>query len=170
MSKRELPRVEVLARVRSKQLRVVDAGRLMQVSYRQAKRLLQEAKSSLTRDWRFLSAAAVLFLLLGAGLFYWRSRQVHALTEKDSILLADFVNTTNEPVFDGTLKQALTVQLEQSPFLNPVSDEKVGETLKYMGLSPDERVTKSRGLEICQRENIKAMLVGSIAVFLQCVV
>jgi len=124
---------------------------------------LTEVKSSLTRDWRFLSAAAVFLLLLGAGLFYWHSRQVHALTEKDSILLVDFVNTTNEPVFDGTLKQAVTVQLEQSPFLNLVSDEKVRETLKYMGLSPDERVTKSRGLEICQRENIKAMLVGSIA-------
>jgi tetratricopeptide (TPR) repeat protein len=124
---------------------------------------LQEAKSSLIHDWRFLSAATVCLLLLGAGLFYWRSRQVHALTEKDSILLADFVNTTSDPVFDGALKQALTVQLEQSPFLNLVSDEKVRETLKYMGLSPDERVTKSRGLEICQRENIKAMLVGSIA-------
>jgi serine/threonine protein kinase/tetratricopeptide (TPR) repeat protein len=123
-----------------------------------------QVKRPITRDWRFLiAAAAALLVIIAVGAVYWRSRQVHALTEKDSVLLADFVNTTNEPVFDGTLKQALTVQLQQSPFLNLVSDEKVRETLKYMGLSPDERVTKSRGLEICQRENIKAMLVGSIA-------
>jgi eukaryotic-like serine/threonine-protein kinase len=122
-----------------------------------------QVKRLITRDWRFLIAAAALFVIIAVGALYWRSKQVHALTEKDSVLLADFVNTTNEPVFDGTLKQALTVQLQQSPFLNLVSDEKVRETLKYMGLSPDERVTRSRGLEICQRENIKAMLVGSIA-------
>jgi serine/threonine protein kinase len=122
-----------------------------------------ETKRSLTRDWRFLSAAAVLLALIGVGSSYWRSSKAHALTEKDSILLADFVNTTGETVFDGTLKQALTVQLEQSPFLNLVSEQQVRQTLGYMGLSPDERVTRSRGLEICQRENIKAMLIGSIA-------
>jgi serine/threonine protein kinase/tetratricopeptide (TPR) repeat protein len=118
---------------------------------------------NLLRDWRFQSAAVALLAVLAAGGFYWRSHKTRALTEKDSILLADFVNTTGEPVFDGTMKQALIVQLEQSPFLNLVSDQQVRETLGYMGLSPDERVTKSRGLEICQRENIKAMLAGSIA-------
>jgi eukaryotic-like serine/threonine-protein kinase len=122
-----------------------------------------EAKRSVTRDWRFLSAAAVLLALIGVGGFYLRSSKAHALTEKNSILLADFVNTTGEPVFDDTLKQALTVQLEQSPFLNLVSDQQIRKTLGYMGLPPDERVTRTRGLEICQRENIKAMLVGSIA-------
>jgi eukaryotic-like serine/threonine-protein kinase len=120
-------------------------------------------KKSVLGDWRFQTAAVLILALIGAGTFYWRSKKTHMLTEKDSILLADFVNTTGEAVFDGTLKQAFIVQLEQSPFLNLVSDKQVRETLAYMGLSPDERVTKSRGLEICQRENIKAMLAGSIA-------
>jgi eukaryotic-like serine/threonine-protein kinase len=101
-----------------------------------------EAKRSVTRDWRFLSAVAVLLALIVVGGFYWRSSKAHALTEKDSILLADFVNTTGETVFDETLKQALTVQLEQSPFLNLVSDQQIRKTLGYMGLAPDERVTR----------------------------
>jgi tetratricopeptide (TPR) repeat protein len=100
--------------------------------------------------------------LLAGGL-YWRSRSTRSLTEKDSILLADFVNTTGDPVFDGTLKQALAVQLEQSPYLNIVPDQTVRQTLQFMGRPVDERVTGGVAREICERENIKAMLSGSIA-------
>src|SRR5437660_11288103 len=85
------------------------------------------------------------------------------LTDKDRILLADFVNSTRDPVFDGTLKQALAVQLGQSPFLNIFSEDRVREALKFMGRSPDERVTRDVGREICRRQGLKAMLVGSIA-------
>ena len=105
----------------------------------------------------FLAAAAI------AGGFYWRSRPAQQLTEKDSILLADFVNTTGDPVFDGTLKQALAVQLEQSPYLNIVPDRTIRQALQFMGRSADERVTGSVAREICEREHIKAMLSGSIA-------
>jgi tetratricopeptide (TPR) repeat protein len=98
-----------------------------------------------------------------AGGFYWRSRSGQKLTEKDSILLADFVNTTGDPVFDGTLKQALAVQLEQSPYLNIVPDQTVRKALQFMGRNADERVTGSVAREICEREHIKAMLSGSIA-------
>jgi len=110
-----------------------------------------------------LASAGVLLAVLAAGLFYWRSSKVHALTEKDTILLSDFINSTGDPVFDGTLKQALAVNLQQSPFLYIVPDKRVREVLQYMGRSPDERVAGSRAREICERENIKAALNGSIS-------
>ena len=85
------------------------------------------------------------------------------MTEKDTILLTDFVNTTGDAVFDGTLKQALTVQLGQSPFLSIFSEDRVRGALRFMGRSPDERVTRDVAREICQRQGLKAMLSGSIA-------
>src|SRR3989442_12143117 len=103
-----------------------------------------------------------VLLVVAAGAMVLRFRRAPALTEKDTILLADFVNTTGDAVFDGTLKQALAVQLGQSPFLNIFSDERVRETLRYMGRSPDERVTNQVAREICERQGIKAMLTGSI--------
>ena len=112
--------------------------------------------------WLYAVAAVVIAVVL-AGVFYWRSQSTQKLTEKDSILLQDFVNTTGDPVFDGTLKQALAVQLEQSPYLNIVPDRTIRKALQFMGRSPEERVTGSVAREICERENIKAMLGGSIA-------
>ena len=111
-------------------------------------------------------ALAVAGLLLVAGIaggLYWRSRFGQKLTGKDSILLADFVNTTGDSVFDGTLKQALAVQLDQSPYLNIVPDQTVRKALQFMGRPAEERVTGSVAREICEREHIKAMLSGSIA-------
>jgi eukaryotic-like serine/threonine-protein kinase len=118
------------------------------------------AKSS--RNILLLGALVVLALLIAGGLF-WRSRQSAKLGEKDSVLLADFVNTTGDPVFDGTLKQALAVQLEQSPYLNLFPESKIRQTLRFMGRSPDERMTRDIAREICVRESVKAMLTGSIA-------
>jgi hypothetical protein len=108
-------------------------------------------------------AAGLLLAAAIAGGLYWRLRGGQKLTEKDSILLADFVNTTGDPVFDGTLKQALAVQLEQSPYLNIVPDQTIRKALQFMGRSADERVTGNVAREICEREHIKAMLSGSIA-------
>jgi eukaryotic-like serine/threonine-protein kinase len=85
-----------------------------------------------------------------------------ALTEQDSILIADFVNTTGDSAFDGALKQALAIQLGQSPYLNILSDDRVRDTLRYMSRSPDERVTDTLAREICQREAISIVLGGSI--------
>ena len=109
-----------------------------------------------------LIAALLIVALFVAGFFYF-SRKRQTLTEKDTVLLADFVNTTGEPVFDGTLKQALAVQLGQSPFLNIFPDDRVNETLRFMGKAPNERITKDVAREICARQGIKAMIVGSIA-------
>jgi eukaryotic-like serine/threonine-protein kinase len=85
------------------------------------------------------------------------------LTDKDTILIADFGNTTGDEIFDGTLKQALAVQLGQAPFLNIVSEERIRETLRYMNRSPEDRVTREVAREIAQRQNIKAVLAGSIS-------
>ncbi len=110
-----------------------------------------------------LLIGALLIAALAVGGFFYFSGKKAALTEKDTVLLADFVNTTGEPVFDGTLKQALAVQLGQSPFLNIFPDERVNETLRFMGKAPNERITKDVAKEICVRQGIKAMIVGSIA-------
>jgi serine/threonine protein kinase/tetratricopeptide (TPR) repeat protein len=107
-------------------------------------------------------AVAVVAILVAGGL-YFRSRQSAKLGEKDSVLLADFVNTTGDAVFDGTLKQALAVQLEQSPYLNIFPESRIQQALKFMGRSADERVTKDVAHEICVREGVKAMLTGSIS-------
>jgi tetratricopeptide (TPR) repeat protein len=114
------------------------------------------------RVWTIGSAAAILVIAAVAGTILYRQR-ASALTEKDSILLADFVNTTGDPVFDGTLKQALAVELEQSPYLNVTPDSRIREALKFMGRSSDERITNEVAHEICLREGIKAMLQGSIS-------
>jgi serine/threonine protein kinase/Flp pilus assembly protein TadD len=108
-------------------------------------------------------ALVVILVLLIAGGLYFRSRQSAKLTEKDSVLLTDFVNTTGDAVFDGTLKQALAVQLEQSPYLNIFPESGIQEALKFMGRPAGERVTKDVAHEICLREGVKAMLVGSIS-------
>ena len=107
--------------------------------------------------------AALAMVAIAASILFLHFRSARALTEKDTILLTDFVNTTGDPVFDGTLKQALAVQLGQSPFLNIFSEDRVRGALRFMGRSPDERVTRDVGREICQRQGLKAMLVGSIA-------
>jgi len=108
-------------------------------------------------------AAAILFaLLLAAGLYY-RLHQSQPLTDKDTIVLADFTNSTGDAVFDGTLRQGLSVQLEQSPFLSLVTEEQIQQTLRMMGRPPDARITPEIGREICQRTGSAAVLNGSIA-------
>ena len=104
-------------------------------------------------------AFGVAALAVGGWLYY--ARKAHALTEKDTIVLSEFANSTGDVVFDDTLKQGLSVQLAQSPFLNILSDEKVNSTLSLMGRSGD-RLTRDVALEVCQRTESKAMLAGSI--------
>jgi tetratricopeptide (TPR) repeat protein len=108
----------------------------------------------------------VIAVLVAGGLFF-RSRRANALTEKDTVVLADFVNTTGDPVFDGTLKQALAVQLEQSPYLNLLPESRVRAALRFMGRKPEDkpeaRITNDVAREICMREGAKAMLTGSVA-------
>lgn len=89
--------------------------------------------------------------------------QASGLTDKDTVLIADFTNQTGDEIFEGPLKQALAVQLEQSPFLNIFPDDRVRETLRMMGRPADERVTRDIAREVCERQGLKAMLMGSIA-------
>jgi serine/threonine protein kinase/tetratricopeptide (TPR) repeat protein len=120
------------------------------------------SRVSLSRRWKFIvPAAGVIALLAALTPFYFRRAQ--ALTERDYILLPEFVNTTGESVFDGTLKQALAVKFQESPFLNVVPEERARETLRFMGRPPDERVTPSNAREVCERQAVKAMLTGEIA-------
>jgi serine/threonine protein kinase/tetratricopeptide (TPR) repeat protein len=127
------------------------------------------AVSLLTRLNRHKRAAAVTVIVAATAAFFYFGRTfglgpaAPALTGKDTILLADFVNTTGDEVFDGTLKQGLAVQLEQSPYLNIFPEERARETLKMMERSQDEKITREVGREICQRRGIKALLVGTIA-------
>ena len=115
--------------------------------------------------WKILVPAAVVVVaaLIAGGLYYFRSRHAAPLMEKDTIVLADFTNTTGDSVFDDTLKQALAVDLGQSPFLNILSEDKVSQTLREMTRSPNERLTRDLAREVCQRAGSKAYLAGSVA-------
>jgi predicted Ser/Thr protein kinase len=106
------------------------------------------------------AAAAVVVFTLG-GYFYFRPKP--KLTDKDTILLADFTNTTGDAAFDGTLRQGLAVQLEQSPFLSLVSDQQIQQTLQMMGQKPDAKLTPEIARELCQRTQSAAVLGGSIS-------
>jgi len=110
-----------------------------------------------------LPVLGLLATALIAGGLLWRSGRAAPLTEKDTIVLADFANTSGDPVFDGTLRQGLSVQLEQSPFLNLVSDQRIADTMKQMEQSPGARLTKEMAHQLCQRVNAKAVIDGTIA-------
>jgi eukaryotic-like serine/threonine-protein kinase len=114
------------------------------------------------RGWLFAAGAVVLIAVVSLATYFYLHR-APALSSRDSILLTDFVNTTGDPVFDGTLKKALAVALGQSPYLNVVSDDRIQQTLKLMGRPPDTRITRDIGREICQRNGLKAAVNGSIA-------
>jgi class 3 adenylate cyclase/tetratricopeptide (TPR) repeat protein len=111
------------------------------------------------RMWLALAVAGTLMLAVAAA-FLMRP---HPLTEKDTLVLADFSNNTGDPVFNDALKQGLAVELEQSPFLNILSEDRVSQQLRYMGHSVDDHVTPEIAQEVCRREGSKAMLLGSIA-------
>jgi len=119
------------------------------------------ASSHKRRIWKFGIPAAAVVAIAAVG-FVLFSNRAPALTERDAILLADFTNTTGDAVFDGTLRKALAVQLEQSPYLSVLSEERARQALRLMGRSPDERVTEPVAREICEREGIKALIAGSI--------
>jgi eukaryotic-like serine/threonine-protein kinase len=122
--------------------------------------------------WKVLLPAAAVVVALIAGGLYWRSRSTNTatsstsaapLTEKDTVVIADFTNSTGDTVFDDALKQALGVQLGQSPFLNILSDRKVEETLHLMGRPSSERISRDVARELCIRTGSKAIVLGSIS-------
>jgi eukaryotic-like serine/threonine-protein kinase len=116
------------------------------------------------RSRKTVVAAAVVVLAAGiVGGLLWRARQTPRLTEKDTIVLGDFANSTGDAVFDGTLREGLSVQLDQSPFLSLVSEEGIHQTLRMMGQMTNARLTPEIAREVCQRTNSAVALDGSIA-------
>ena len=114
------------------------------------------------KAWTFSIAGAVVLVAAVLAVYLRLHRTAPVLTSQDSIVLADFANTTGENIFDETLKQALRVQLEQSPFLNALSEEKVSQTLGFMGRPRDTQLTEAVAREVCLRTASTAMLLGSI--------
>jgi tetratricopeptide (TPR) repeat protein len=115
-------------------------------------------------DWRVLTTIAGVILAAIVGIFmYSNSTRTGAFSERDSVVLADFANTTGEAVFDDTLKAALEVQLRQSPFLTVVPEQRLQSTLRLMGRSPDDRITPAIARDMCERTASKAMIAGGIS-------
>ena len=137
--------------------------------YQTAAQLLDDlrelpAQGSGHRKYNYRIAAAVVAVaMLGLGILLWKRIQARPLTDKDVLVLADFTNTTGDPVFNTTLREALSIQIEESPFLKILSDNGVRVDLGLMGRPATERITNDIAREICQRESDKATIGGSIA-------
>ena len=116
--------------------------------------------SSKSRTW--IIAAVLPVIVLAAAAFLFLARGSRKLTEADTIVLADFVNSTGNPVFDGTLRQGLAVQLEQSPLLSMISEQRIQDTLRLMGQPPDARLTPDIAYSLCRRTQSAAVISGSI--------
>jgi eukaryotic-like serine/threonine-protein kinase len=114
------------------------------------------------KRWRLAATALVAIAIVVVGLHFY-PRRAAALNAKDTVVLADFANRTNEPVFDDTLRQGLAVQLEQSPFLSLVSERRIQQTLRLMSQPPDKPITPEVARDLCQRVGSVAVLDGSIA-------
>jgi eukaryotic-like serine/threonine-protein kinase len=121
-----------------------------------------ETARGLSRFWKLGVPSTALALTLAVGSYFYFHR-TPKLTDKDTIVLADFTNTTGDPVFDGTLRQGLAVQLEQSPFLSLVAEQQIQQTLQMMGQKRDAKLTPEIARELCQRTGSAAVLDGSIA-------
>src|ERR1700693_2399400 len=115
--------------------------------------------------WTVPAGAGILVLGLAVAGWLLFSPKVHALTDKDTIVIADFTNTTGDTVFDSTLRQGLSVQLEQSPFLSVISDQKIQQTLQMMGQSADAALTSEISRDLCRRVGSKLYIAGSVANF-----
>jgi eukaryotic-like serine/threonine-protein kinase len=121
-----------------------------------------KAPSGVGKHWRVIVSTAVAGLALAVSGYVY-SHRTPKLTDKDTIVVADFTNATGDPVFDGTLRQGLAVQLEQSPFLSLISEERIQQVLRLMDKPADARLTPEIAREICERTASAAVLTGSIA-------
>ncbi len=124
--------------------------------------VLETAPAARNRRMRWIAPAAMVIVAAVLGSFYFFRRSAK-LTDKDTIVVADFTNRTGDSVFDGTLRLGMAVQLEQSPFLSLISEERIQQVLKLMGKPPDARLTSEVAQEICERTASAAVLDGSIA-------
>jgi len=144
--------------------RDTETGRVLAASSGSVPAVQQGAPQGAQRDfWKIAVTSVVVAAAVIAGGLYYRSHRAKPLTDKDTLVLADFANSTGDPVFDDTLKTALGVSLSQSPFLNVLSDSTVSRTLKRMQKAADTKLTPDVAREVCQRANSKAYIAGSIA-------
>src|SRR4051794_3796240 len=130
---------------------------------REMPRKFRQAKVARAAKLWKMALAALLMILVGAGGLYYYSRQSKGLTDKDTIVLADFTNATGDPVFDGTLRQGLASQLEQSPFLSLVSDSRIAQMLTLMSQPKDARLTPELARAVGQRCGSAGTIEGSIS-------
>ncbi|MGA7080766.1 MAG: winged helix-turn-helix domain-containing protein [Terriglobales bacterium] len=151
----------------AEKVRLVPASEEIVVQSQSVTRVVIDEQSSPSKLWRWAGVAVVaVTALLGVTLLlrsYWQFHNAPKLTEKDTIVIADFANMTGDPVFDGTLRQGLSAQLEQSPFLNLLSEQRIGQALSLMAQPNDTRLTQEVTREVCQRTASAAVLDGSIA-------
>jgi DNA-binding winged helix-turn-helix (wHTH) protein/tetratricopeptide (TPR) repeat protein len=144
--------------------RFAESIRLVPVTVPEDNARPEEQKSpTARRPWGWYAAAGILLLACAGGFAFFRSYRAPALTDSDLVLVADFVNATGEPIFDRTLKQALTIRLAESPYFNVLDDSQVSLALRLMGRAPDERVVGPVARDLCQRQGAKVVLGGSIA-------
>jgi serine/threonine protein kinase/Tfp pilus assembly protein PilF len=122
----------------------------------------QVAAARIAKLWKIAVPVLLLFLLVSGGLYYRAHQPSNRLTEKDTVVLADFANSTGDAIFDDTLKTALNVSLRQSPFLNVLSDSEVEKTLQEMTRPANTRLTPELARELCQRAGSRAYIAGSI--------
>ncbi len=115
-----------------------------------------------TKPWGWIAAAAVVVLAIAAGVTVYIARRATVLSATDTVVLADFANSTGDPVFDETLRRGLAIQLEQSPFLSLISDQRMQHMLRLMGRAPNTRLTPDVARGICERTGSAAVLEGSI--------
>ncbi len=113
--------------------------------------------------WKMVAGAAAVVVALGIGGWFYRMHSARTLSETDTVVLADFANSTGDPVFDDTLRQGLVVQLEQSPFLSLISEVRIQQTLQMMGRPAETKLSPAIARDVCQRTGSKAYLSGSIA-------
>jgi tetratricopeptide (TPR) repeat protein len=141
-----------------------DPAQRWQTAAELARALEAAPRAERSRIWKSAAAAiavALVIVIFAAGYFFFR--QGPKLTDKDVIVLADFVNTTGDSIFDGTLRQGLAIQLEQSPFLKIMEDDQVQRVVRRMSLAPGGRITNQMAHEICIREGAAATIDGAIA-------
>jgi serine/threonine protein kinase len=138
----------------------------MRTDLQRLKRDTESTKLSAVKPPRgrlWIAVAALILIAAAGAAYFFLHPHAPKLTEKDTIVLADFTNTTGDSVFDGTPRQGLSAQLEQSPFLNLLSDQRIARTLALMGQPKDARVTQELGREVCQRTASAASIEGSIS-------
>ncbi len=132
-------------------------------SNRSADNVSRGSKAATRKRWKTIVPAVAAALIAAVLVSYFYVQPRHRLTDKDTIVVADFTNTTGDSVFDGTLRQGLAIQLEQSPFLSLVSEQTIQKTLALMGQPADVRLTPTLAREVCERTASTAVLEGSVA-------